>query len=97
MDDELEQKILKKVYAWLALAVVGLGSSAAVLGPSVIRSDPFTGQDGRFLKQEILFKCEQMEQRIRKDMPPENTRRRIRAIERHLEETSTFEVKEYHW
>ena len=96
-DENLEEKILKKVYTWLALAIVGLGGGTALLGPSIIRDDPFTGTDAKFLRQEFEFECNKLESSIREDMPPPRTRKRIRAIERHLEHTSDFEVKEYNW
>ena len=95
MDEELEQKILKKVYAWLVAAGVIVGG---VGGSGVLRVDKFGRTDAELMEQEIKFEMRLMEQDIREDMPPENTRKRIRDIERCLEKSCTdFQVKEYHW
>lgn len=95
MDDEkLEEKILRKVFLWMVAGGIGIGS---VAGSGVLRIGKFTAADAEFMKQEMQFQCKLVEQEIRKDMPPEATRKRIRAIERHLENTTTFEVKEYDW
>ena len=98
MDEDIEAKILKKVYAWIALAMVGMGTGLGVLGPVIIRDDPFTGSDGELLKQEIEFNCRQMEHEIRKDMPPICTRKRIINIEQFLEEIHPeFERSDFCW
>lgn len=98
MDEDLEQKILKKVYAWLAVVVIGMGSGTALLGPRVIRDDPFTGEDGRILEQKMTFHCEKMELAIRKDMPPLCTRKRILTIEKFLDQNfPEFVRTEFCW
>ena len=98
MDEDLEQKILKKVYAWLAVVVIGMGSGTALLGPGVIRDDPFTGEDGRVLEERMKFHCEKMELAIRKDMPPECTRKRILTIEKFLDQNfPEFVRTEFCW
>lgn len=94
MDEELESKILRKIFLWMVAGGITIGG---VAGTGVLRVGKFTQTDAEFMKQEMEFKCEQMELSIRKDMPPENTRKRIRNIERYLERTTDFETKEYHW
>jgi hypothetical protein len=94
LDEELESKILRKVFLWMVAGGITVGG---VSGSGVLRVGKFTQEDAAILEQQLRFECRQMEQQIRKDMPPENTRKRIRAIERYLERTSDFETKEYHW
>jgi len=91
----LEKAIIRKILPWLVVGGVAVGG---VGGSGVLRVDKFTGNDARLMKQELEFEMRLMEQDIREDMPPESTRKRIRAIERCLERNCTdFEVKEYHW
>ncbi len=91
----LEKAIIRKILPWLMVGGVAIGG---VGGSGVLRVDKFTGHDAERMKQELRFEMRLMEQDIREDMPPEDTRKRIRDIERCLEHNCTdFEVKEYHW
>ena len=98
IEDTLEKAVLKKVYTWLAVGAIGLGGGLATVGPSWIRSDPFTGNDSKLMEQRIELKMKLLEQEIRRDMPPLCTRKRILNIERYLEEhMDTFERSEFCW
>ena len=83
MDEELESKILRKVFIWMVAGGIGVGG---VAGSGIIRVGKFTSQDAELLEQRMTFKCREMELDIRKDMPPLCTRRRILNIEHFLEE-----------
>ena len=70
----------------LVLAFIGVDGYRGVVNP---RPDPFTGADGVRLAEEFQFKLEVLDFQIRQDMPPEDTRQRIKAIEHCLEHGCT--------
>jgi len=70
--EELETRILRKVYTWLVIIGIGGGT---VAGTGVLRTGKFTDSDAAL-----------MELTIRSDMPPLKTRQRILHIEDFLHE-----------
>ena len=97
MTDEQYTENRKLVIA-VVLAILG-GNVGTLLNKTTpdVRNDPFTGTEARQMVDQLQFRIEQCEARIRKDMPPEPTRKKIRDIEIWLERTTDFKVKEYHW
>ncbi len=82
---EYKQAIAGMV-AGMVFAIFGVDSYMLSRNP---RPDPFTGTDAveleERLREQMTFQHNLLDWNIRKDMPPENTRKRIKAIERCLE------------
>jgi len=110
-DDEketnnLETKILRRVYVWLLAGGVGIGSVAGIGG---FRPDPFTGTDGEHLKAELMreVRLEMREHKLVADRehyelatnkPPPPTRSRINYVEYYLERKfEDFEPPTQEW
>ena len=96
-NDSLESRILKKVYTWLVLGGVTIGG---VGGSGILRTGKFTHDDFQVEKKIIVQAEDRREARMREyiqrelehqrilitsKMPPEKTRARFRALERHVE------------
>ena len=97
-DNDIEKAILKKVYIWLGVTVVGMFTSTALFAPKVILDDRPTFHDLELLKHQLTFHIDKAEMGIRGDMPPICTRKRIVNIENYLEKTSPeFERAEICW
>lgn len=84
-DEDIEQKILKKVYVWLVAGGVVVGG---VGGTGVLRIDKFTASDAELMRREIsleveVFKaeCQRQINEVEATKPPGLTRQRIRALE----------------
>ena len=94
-EDELEARILKKLYVLLVAGGVVIGG---VGGTGVLRVDKFTRTDAQLMEQRLERKIEVQNFLIRNDMPPKNTKERIRAIEHCLEHKCTnFSVETTGW
>jgi len=80
------------------VAVLSGGGSAGIGSLSgAFRADPFTGAQAMQMEARIMLKIEKEIANIRHAMPPVNTKRRVRALERHLERSSEFESPTTDW
>jgi len=76
---QLETKIIRKVYVWLVVVALGVGS---VGGTGVLRTGKFTSQDAQLMRYEIEEVCQSYVDSYYR--PPVSTRIRIQAIEETL-------------
>ena len=99
MDEELESKILRKVFLWLAAGGISIGT---ISGSGVLRVDKFGASDSKVMKLEIQRDCrEYVDARFeahQRVIPPTWTRARIRHIEDYLgDKDPNFEPAAEEW
>lgn len=99
MDEEIESKILRKVFLWLAAGGISIGT---ISGSGILRVDKFGASDSKVMKLEIQRDCrEYVDSRFeahQRVIPPTWTRARIRHIEDYLgDKDPEFEPAAEEW
>jgi len=89
----------RKLVGWfLAGLVSSVGINQGIQKTTSIRYDPFTGHDAERLEERVMDYVDQRFKMHNTMIPPEATRKRIRYIERFLENKhQDFNTPTYHW
>jgi hypothetical protein len=76
---QLEARLFRKIFFLVLAGALGIGG---VAGLRDVRPDPFTGNDAKLMRHEILAECEDYVDSYYR--PPIPTRIRIKALEDRL-------------
>jgi len=92
---DTETRVLRKVYAWLVAGGLTFGG---VAGSGVLRPDAFTGTDAKLMRAQLEHQINVKVWDVKKHMPPQATRLRIRALEHCMENAcDDYEVPTQEW